>query len=286
MYFYKKWAYCRAKYIVEGPSCFWETLGKAVLVVAAVALIVVTGGAAIAAIGAVAAASGALATGIAVTVAALEVGGCLLTAKALYDYSQDGDEEALFKEVALGFLFLGAGKVVEKVGGKVLRHFAKGTDEVLEAGGKGTDDLVEQLDEAADPPGTFRDKNGKLRNKDGTFAKDPKAKGKNPNAYKRSAAERRKTLLRDAKDPNSGLSDRARKQILDSDGKSVPKGHEVSHETPLYTAKTNAGKKSLDKSGNMKTQRKSTHRKRHKVCGDQYHEFGPANKPRPDKIID
>ena len=98
----------------EEESSFWETLGKVVLVVAAVALIVVTGGMAIAAIGAIAAASGALATGIAVTVAALEVAGCLLTVKALYDYSQDGDEEALFKEVALGFLFLGAGKVLEK----------------------------------------------------------------------------------------------------------------------------------------------------------------------------
>ncbi|CAM3510695.1 DUF4280 domain-containing protein [Zobellia roscoffensis] len=263
----------------EEESSFWETLGKVVLVVAAVALIVVTGGAALAAIAAIGAASGALATGIAVTVAALEVAGCLLTVKALYDYSQDGDEEALFKEVALGFLFLGAGKVVEKVGGRVLRHFAKGTDEVLEAGGKGADDVVKQLDEVADPPGTFRDKNGKLRNKDGTFAKDPKAKGKNSNAYKRSAAERRKTLLRDAKDPNSGLSDRARKQILDSDGKKVPKGHEVSHEKPLYTRTTNKGKAKLDKADNMKTQQKSVHRKRHKVCGDQYHDFGPANKP-------
>ncbi|WKX76181.1 hypothetical protein [Zobellia laminariae] len=98
----------------EEESSFWETLGKVVLVVAAVALIVVTGGAALAAIAAIGAASGALATGIAVTVAALEVAGCLLTVKALYDYSQDGDEEALFKEVALGFLFLGAGKVLEK----------------------------------------------------------------------------------------------------------------------------------------------------------------------------
>ncbi|MDO6519030.1 hypothetical protein [Zobellia uliginosa] len=218
--------------------------------------------------------------------AALEVAGCLLTVKALYDYSQDGDEEALFKEVVLGFLFLGAGKVIGHYADDIVKLFTKGDDEVLEAGTKGADDVVEQLDEIADPPGTFRDKNRKLRNKDGTFAKDPKAKGKNPNAYKRSSAERRKTLFRDAKDPKSGLSDRARKQILDSDGKSVPKGYEVSHETPLYTAKTNAGKKSLDKSGNMKTRRKSTHRKRHKVCGDQYHEFGPANKPRPDKIID
>ncbi len=139
------------------------------------------------------------------------------------------------------------------------------------------------MDEVADPPGTFRDSNGKLRNKDGTFAKDPKTKGKAKDVYNRSVAERRKALLRDAKDPNSGLSDRARKQILDSDGKKVPKGHEVSHEKPLYTRTTNKGKAKLDKADNMKTQRKSDHRKRHKICGDQYHEFGPANKPHNPK---
>ncbi len=119
---------------------FWSTLGKVALVVAAVALIVVTGGAAIAAIGAVAAASGALATTVAVTVAALEVAGCLLTVKALYDYSQDGDEEALFKEVALGFLFLGAGKLIGHYADDIVRVFSKGGDEVLEAGAKSADE--------------------------------------------------------------------------------------------------------------------------------------------------
>ncbi len=81
----------------EDSGGFWSTLGKVALVVAAVALIVVTGGAAIAAVGAIGAASGALATGVAIASAALEVAGVAITVKALYDYSQDGDEEALFK---------------------------------------------------------------------------------------------------------------------------------------------------------------------------------------------
>ena len=127
----------------EEESSFWETLGKVVLVVAAVALIVVTGGAAIAAFAAIGAASGALATGIAVTVFALEAAGCLLTIKALYDYSQDGDEEALFKEVALGFLFLGAGKVVGHYADDIVRLFAKGGDEALEAASKGADEAFD-----------------------------------------------------------------------------------------------------------------------------------------------
>jgi len=38
---------------------------------------------------------------------------------------------------------------------------------------------------------------------------------------RRSQSERRKALLRDAKDPNSGLSNRSRKQIIDSKGKLV-----------------------------------------------------------------
>ncbi|WP_438364167.1 PAAR-like protein [Zobellia laminariae] len=130
----------------EEESSFWGTLGKVVLVVAAVALIVVTGGAALAAIAAVGAATGALATGVAVTVAALEVAGCLLTVKALYDYSQDGDEEALFKEVALGFLFLGAGKALEK-GFRMWKagSAVKASDELLEIG----DDALKGADEIA-----------------------------------------------------------------------------------------------------------------------------------------
>lgn len=104
--------------------------------------------------------------------------------------------------------------------------------------------------------------------------------------FRRSMAERRKALLRDAKDADSGLSDKARDFINKNNGNKVPKGHEVSHEIPLYTAKTPAGKRSLDKAGNMKTQQKAAHRKRHKECGDQFHEYGPSSKPKPEKIID
>ena len=119
-----------------------------------------------------------------------------------------------------------------------------------------------------DPPGTKRDANGKLRNEDGTFAKDP-----NKVDFQRSKSERKKTLLRDAKDPDSGLSDRARKEILDSNGNKVPRGYEVSHEKPLYTGKTASEKEALDRASNMKTQQKAVHRKRHQKCGDQYHDF-------------
>jgi hypothetical protein len=98
--------------------------------------------------------------------------------------------------------------------------------------------------------------------------------------FRRSMAERRKALLRDAADPNSGLSKKARDEIKKSKGKNVPKGHEVSHEIPLYNARTVAGKRKLDKAKNMKTQRKSDHRPRHKICGDQYHKFGASNKPK------
>ncbi len=167
----------------------------------------------------------------------------------------------MFKGVALGFLFLGAGKVVEKVSGKIIKSFTKRGDEIIEASAKGIDDVVEPL-------GTCRDAQGKLRNKDGTFAKDS-----NTVKFNRNTSERKKALLRDAKDPNSGLSDRARKQILDSNGENVPKGHEVSHEIPLYTEKTVTGKKALDRASNMKTQQKNVHRKRHKKCGDQFHDF-------------
>lgn len=132
-------------------------------------------------------------------------------------------------------------------------------DDAAEAAAKKIDEL---------PAGTFRDSKGKLRNKDGTFAKDPKTVD-----YNRSKAERKKALLRDAKDPNSGLSPRARKQILDSNGNNVPKGHEVSHDPPLYTGKTKQEKAALDKAENMKTMQKAKHRKQHRKCGSQYHEY-------------
>ncbi len=132
-----------------------------------------------------------------------------------------------------------------------------------------------------DPPGTFRDANGKLRNSDGTYAKDPNAANtESADTYNRSMAERRKALLRDANDPNADLSDDARQLIKEKNGNNVPDEYEVSHEEPLYTRRTNEGKAELDVADNMKTQPKETHRARHRICGDQYHEFGPANKPK------
>jgi len=81
--------------------------------------------------------SGTLATTIAVGVLALEATGLYFEVKALIDYSQDGDEEALFKGVALGFLFLGAGKVVGKLVDKAsesykAKRLANSADEVAE----------------------------------------------------------------------------------------------------------------------------------------------------------
>jgi hypothetical protein len=72
------------------------------------------------------------------------------------------------------------------------------------------------------------------------------------------------------------LSDRAREFIRKHNGNRVPRGHEVSHEEPLYT-KPKSERCDLDKADNMKTQRRSEHRPRHEECGDQYHEFGPPS---------
>lgn len=93
-------------------------------------------------------------------------------------------------------------------------------------------------------------------------------------------SERRKALLRDADDPAADLTDEARQYIKDNNGNKVPENYEVSPEEPLYTRKNNEGKSEIDVADNMKTQPKDTHRARHKICGDQYHEFGPANKPK------
>ena len=133
-----------------------------------------------------------------------------------------------------------------------------------------------------DPPGTFRDSNGKLRNSDGTFANDPSAvkKPKTGEEYQRNMSERQKALLRDADDPHADLSDEAREFIKENNGKKVPENYEVSHEEPLYTRSTHEGKAEIDVAENMKTQPKDVHRARHKICGDQYHQFGPANKPK------
>jgi hypothetical protein len=134
----------------------------------------------------------------------------------------------------------------------------------------------------ADPPGTYRDPQGRLRDsKTSKFVKDPNKAPTNPKkpTYQRSMAERKKALLRDAKDPNSDLSPEARAEILKTNGNKVPDGYEVSHEEPLYTRTTDAGKAELDVADNMKTQPEPTHRARHRVCGDQYHQYGPTNKP-------
>lgn len=111
--------------------------------------------------------------------------------------------------------------------------------------------------------------------------------GKAGETFRRSKAERRRALLRDAEDPSSGLSDEARQFIREHDGMRVPPGHEVSHETPLYTLpKPDRG--TLDVSDNMKTQERETHRKRHQVGGDQHEEYGPPseydwNRPKGSK---
>ena len=86
-------------------------------------------------------------------------------------------------------------------------------------------------------------------------------------------SERRKALLRDAKDPNSKLTKEQREFIKANNGDRVPPGMEVSHEEPLYTAKTIEEKKALDVADNMKTMDKFTHRARHMICGDQFHLF-------------
>jgi hypothetical protein len=166
-----------------------------------------------------------------------------------------------------------------RISGKgALKAFRKNIDKIIRKVKGGKKPVT------ADPPNTFRDAQGRLRNKNGRFAKDPHSKSaaKKPR-YRRNMAERQKALLRDARDPNSGLSDRARKTILDSNGKKVPKGYEVSHNKPLYTRTSDAGKAKLDKASNMKTEKTTIHRDRHRVCGNQYHKYGPANKPKNPK---
>lgn len=79
-------------------------------------------------------------------------------------------------------------------------------------------------------------------------------------------------MLRDAEDPDSELSERARAFIRRTRGARVPPGYEVSHETPLYT-KARGERCTLDRAENMKTQSRAVHRRRHQKCGDQYHRF-------------
>lgn len=95
--------------------------------------------------------------------------------------------------------------------------------------------------------------------------------------YRRRASERRKALLNDAANPKSDLSPTARRFILKHRGYRVPRGYEVSHEKPLYM-EPRATRCTLDHAGNMKTQQKSVHRRRHKKCGDQFHKFKKKKK--------
>ncbi len=90
--------------------------------------------------------------------------------------------------------------------------------------------------------------------------------------YRRRMSARRVALLRDAHDPRSGLSPDARAFIIRTGGHRVPPGYEVSHEKPLYT-EPRGNRCTLDEPDNMKTQPRWVHRKRHKKCGDQFHEF-------------
>ena len=58
--------------------------------------------------------------------------------------------------------------------------------------------------------------------------------------------------------------------ILKRNGNRVPNGYEVSHETSLYTLPLTEGCR-LDSPQNMKTQRESEHRPRHRRCGGPFH---------------
>ena len=100
-------------------------------------------------------------------------------------------------------------------------------------------------------------------------------KGHAEGKYQRSRSERKKALLRDADDLNSGLSNRARTFIIKTGGWYTPRGYEVSHEIPLYTLPHEI--RCLgDNAKNMKTQQRSKHRRRHKTGGDQHTAYPPS----------
>lgn len=168
-----------------------------------------------------------------------------------------------------------------------VRASAKGVQEVAEAGlKKATKELVEEGAEKAAKEAAEKAAKEVAEEAGESAAKKKLPKvitEENDQVFRRSMSERKKALMRDAKDPNSDLSDRARKFILDNKGNKVPKGYEVSHEKPLYTRRSVEGKKKLDVESNMKTQRKSAHRKRHKKCGDQYHIYGTPQHPKNPK---
>jgi len=94
--------------------------------------------------------------------------------------------------------------------------------------------------------------------------------------YNRSMAERKKALIRDAKNSESGLTKEARDFILTPPkGENVPEGYEVAHEIPLYMV-DDKFKCVLDEEDNMKTELKGPHRASHKRSGSAFHQY-----PRP-----
>ena len=150
-------------------------------------LVVLSGGAIIAAVGALAAATTVVGTAVAGVVLAAEVAGLYFGVKALADYSQDSDEEALFKEVALGYLFLGIGKAVEKgfrmwkasraadEAVEVLDEGSSASDEVVEAG----DEVVDTLDEGAEVSDEVVEAGDEIADKFDELSKDPQTSAAN-----------------------------------------------------------------------------------------------------------
>lgn len=190
-------------------------------------------------------------------------------------YTAEGDKANAALSVAAMVPGVGMAATVGKWGKKGLdiAQNTKAAATAAEAAGKGARQAGEAAQGAAakvgddipagapKPPGGGRS--------DGGYVEGASKSGK----YSRNLAERRKALLRDAKDPNSGLTAEQREFILEHNGNRVPPGLEVSHEVPLYTARTPEGKSALDVAENMRTIPKTEHRIRHKVCGDQYHDY-------------
>jgi hypothetical protein len=73
-------------------------------------------------------------------------------------------------------------KLFAKGAGKAFKSEMKG---IVKKAGKGKKPVTSK----GDPPGTFRDKMGRLRNKNGTFAKDPSKQAKVKNTIKNNKAK-------------------------------------------------------------------------------------------------
>lgn len=100
-------------------------------------------------------------------------------------------------------------------------------------------------------------------------------KGLKKQKYNRNFNERKKFLLEIANDENSNISSEIKTYILETGGKKVPEGFEVSHKVPLYT-KNIKDRKLLDISDNMELIPKELHRQMHMFCGNTYHLYNPS----------